>query len=103
MRTRKITCAVCAALAGLLRLFPLDLLTSIREYLDIYMSDAPAGHRWIVLASLYLTYVARRPMHPIERADVIVESRDGSVRYCCPNKIPGDNPICDACVCEPVS
>ena len=35
MRTRKITCAVCAALAGLLRFFPLDLLTSIREYLDM--------------------------------------------------------------------
>lgn len=71
----------------------------LQEYLDKYMSDRPEGHKWIVLASLYLAFVARRPLHPIDRAGVVVEQRDGATIYRCPIKVPGDNPICDACVC----
>ena len=74
---------------------------ALQVFLDEYMAEAPEGHKWIILASLYLTYVAKRPMHPIERAGVVVEERDGHTVYLCPNKVPGDNPICDACVCVP--
>ena len=74
---------------------------ALQVFLDEYMAEASEGHKWIILASLYLTYVAKRPMHPIERAGVVVEERDGHTVYLCPNKVPGDNPICDACVCVP--
>lgn len=76
-----------------------NLARHLQEYLDEYMSDNPEGHKWIVLASLYLAFVARRPLHPIDRAGVIVEQRDGATVYHCPVKVPGDNPICDACIC----
>ena len=76
-----------------------NLALSLQEYLDEYMSDNPEGHKWIVLASLYLAFVARRPLHPIDRAGVVVEQLDGRTIYRCPLKVPGDNPICDACVC----
>ena len=76
-----------------------NLAHYLQEYLDEYMSDAPEGHKWIVLASLYLAYVAHRPLHPIERTAVSVERVEGATIYRCPLKIPGDNPICDACIC----
>ena len=76
-----------------------SLARYLQEYLDQYMSDNPEGHKWIVLASLYLAFVARRPLHPIDRAGVVVEQLDGRTIYRCPLKVPGDNPICDACVC----
>ncbi len=76
-----------------------NLARYLQEYLDQYMSDNPEGHKWIVLASLYLAFVARRPLHPIDRAGVVVEQLDGTTVYRCPLKVPADNPICDACVC----
>ncbi len=76
-----------------------NLSRYLQEYLDQYMSDNPEGHKWIVLASLYLAFVARRPLHPIDRAGVVVEQLDGTTVYRCPLKVPADNPICDACVC----
>ena len=76
-----------------------NLARYLQEYLDEYMPDAPEGHKWIVLASLYLAFVARRPLHPIDRAGVLIEQLNGSTIYRCPLKVPGDNPICDACVC----
>ena len=76
-----------------------NLARYLQEYLDEYMPDAPEGHKWIVLASLYLAFVAHRPLHPIDRAGVVVEQLDGRTIYRCPLKVPGDNPICDACVC----
>ena len=76
-----------------------NLARYLHEFLDEHMPDAPEGHKWIVLASLYLAFVARRPLHPIDRAGVVVEQLDGRTIYRCPLKVPGDNPICDACVC----
>ena len=76
-----------------------NLARYLQEYLDEYMPDAPEGHKWIVLASLYLAFVARRPLHPIDRAGVLIEQLNGSTIYRCPLKVSGDNPICDACVC----
>ena len=76
-----------------------SLARYLQEYLNEYMSDDPEGHKWIVLASLYLAFVARRPLHPIDRAGVVVEQLDGTTVYRCPLKVPANNPICDACVC----
>ena len=76
-----------------------NLARYLQKYLDEYMSDAPEGHKWIILASLYLAFVAHRPLHPIERTGVRVERLDGTTVYRCPLKVAGDNPICDACIC----
>ena len=76
-----------------------SLARHLQEYLDEYMSDTPEGHKWIVLASLYLAFVARKPLHPTGRTGVSVERRNGATIYHCPLKKAGDNPICDACIC----
>ena len=74
-------------------------VAALDGFLQEQMPARPEGHKWIVLASLYLAFVAHRPLHPIDRAGVVVEQLDGRTIYRCPLKVPGDNPICDACVC----
>ena len=71
------------------------LEAELRAYLDQYMPDRPDGHKWIILACLYLTFVERLPMHPQAAAKWI--ERDG--RYFCPSMEP-DGIICGYCVCE---
>ena len=74
---------------------------SLWDYLDKYMTDRPNAEKWIVLACLFLALVARRPMHPIDRAGVeILHNEDGTLKYICPLKKPGESLICDCCVCE---
>lgn len=75
----------------------------LRAYLGEYMADQPEGHKWIVVASLYLAFVARRPMHAIDRAGIIIEERDSATVYYCPSKTSGESLICDCCVCEPLA
>ena len=76
-----------------------SLAYHLQSYLDEYMSDKPEGHKWIILASLYLAYVAHRPMHPINRTGIVLEEQGETTVYRCPLKVEGDNPICDACIC----
>lgn len=78
------------------------LADELQAYLDEQMPETPQAHKWIVLASLYLTFVARRPMHAVSRVGARVRECDGETIYECPVKVPGDNPICDACVCRPI-
>ena len=71
------------------------LEAELREYLEKYMPDHPDGHKWIILACLYLTFAERLPMHPQAAAKWI--ERDG--RYFCPSMEP-DGLICRYCMCE---
>ena len=71
------------------------LEAELRDYLNQYMADRPDGHKWIILACLYLTFVERRPMHPQAAARWI--EREG--RYYCPSLEP-ESFICGCCVCE---
>ena len=77
-----------------------ELEHSLRVYLQEHMADAPQGHKWIVLACLYLAFVARKPMHPIDLVGITVQHGADGVTYYCPLKKPADNLICDVCVCS---
>ena len=72
-----------------------SLEAALRDYLDQYLPDRPEGHKWIVLACLYLSFVERLPMHPREAVHWI--ERGG--RYFCPAREP-DGTVCRFCVCE---
>ena len=72
-----------------------ELTADLKAYLNTYMSDHPEGHKWIILACLYLTFVEKLPMHPREAAKW--QRVDG--RFLCPNKVE-DSLTCQYCVCE---
>ena len=78
------------------------LEAELSAYLDEYMPETPEAHKWIVLASLYLAFVAHRPMHPIERVGITTHERDGELVYCCPAKVE-DSFICQSCPCDPAA
>ena len=42
------------------------LYEALRTYLAEYMKEQPEGWKYIILASLYLAFLAGRPMHPID-------------------------------------
>ncbi|MBO4832213.1 MAG: DUF2115 family protein [Oscillospiraceae bacterium] len=67
----------------------------LKNYLAEYMADRPEGHKWIITACLYLTFVEHLPMHPRESAKWI--EKDG--KYYCPSMVP-ESVICSCCMCE---
>ena len=67
----------------------------LSDYLKQYMADKPEGHKWIILACLYLTYVEHLPMHPQSAATWI--EKDG--KYYCAAMVP-ESITCSSCVCE---
>jgi uncharacterized protein (UPF0305 family) len=71
----------------------------LEEYLATYLADEPRAWKWIIIASVYLAFVARRPMHPMQAAGVTMREEDGRVVYECPVKTPGDDNVCAYCVC----
>ena len=72
-----------------------ELSADLEAYLKEYMQDKPAGHKWIILACLYLTFVEHLPMHPQHAAKWV--EKDG--RYYCPSMEP-DSITCRYCMCE---
>ncbi len=72
-----------------------SLKKELSDYLKQYMAEKPEGHKWIILACLYLTYVERKPMHPQTAATWI--ERDG--KYYCAAMVP-ESITCSSCVCE---
>ncbi len=74
----------------------MELQKLLEEYLNMYMAEEPQGHKWIIIASLYLTYVQKLPMHPIEL--VHIEKKGNS--YFCPAKDLTPGCICEFCACE---
>jgi len=71
------------------------LADDLSAYLAEYMADRPEGHKWIIIACLYLTFVEKLPMHPQEAA----KWQKVGDRYVCPNNVP-DSITCGYCVCE---
>ena len=71
------------------------LAAELRDYLNEYMKDKPEGHKWIILACLYLTFLEHLPMHPQSAAKWT--EKDG--RYFCPSMEP-DSITCSYCMCE---
>ena len=71
------------------------LEAELKSYLEEYMQDKPEGHKWIITACLYLTYVEHLPMHPQSAA----KWKEQGGRYFCPSMEP-DSFICKRCKCE---
>ena len=78
----------------------LKLRKLLRDFLAEYMADKPQWWKWIIMACIYLTYVAERPMHPIEVVGAKTEIVDGKTIYKCPMKSKEKGTVCDYCVCE---
>ena len=71
------------------------LEAELRDYLNEYMQDRPEGHKWIIIACLYLTFAEHLPMHPQQAAKWV--EKDG--RYYCPSMAP-ESITCSCCMCE---
>ena len=79
---------------------PADAATleaDLSAYLNEYMADRPEGHKWIILACLYLTFAERLPMHPQSAAKWVEK---GGRQYC-PSMAP-ESITCKYCVCESI-
>ena len=72
-----------------------ELRGDLEAYLKEYMQDKPEGHKWIILACLYLTFVEHLPMHPQHAAKWIEKGG----RYYCPSMEP-ESITCRFCMCE---
>ena len=71
-------------------------------YLEEMLADKPEGWKWIILACVYLSYVAGRPMHPIEPAKIRIRQEEGKTVYYCPLRSPEEDTACHYCVCRPL-
>ena len=53
------------------------LYKAVKEHLEEHLSDKPDGWKWIIISCIYLTYIAERPMHPIDLMDIKEAFEDG--------------------------
>ncbi|MDE7245935.1 MAG: DUF3786 domain-containing protein [Oscillospiraceae bacterium] len=86
---------------------PVERAAGLYETLQAFyaecMAEQTAGQKYVTLACFYLTFVAGRPMHPIEQLDIkATETGDGIV-YECPEKSTLKKTVCDYCVCKRMS
>lgn len=76
---------------------------AIKDYLEQYFSDKRDGWKWIIISCIYLTYIAERPMHPIDSLNIKKVTVDGGHIYECPCKSNSKNTTCHYCVCKRMS
>lgn len=76
-----------------------NLHEALQGYLDIYMANCPTGHKWIIIASIYLTFVQKLPMHPQQATHWKHIMTSGKLEYVCPCKDTRANSVCSYCVC----
>lgn len=79
------------------------LYEALRAYLAEYMAEQPAGWKYVFLASLYLVFLAERPMHPVDRLEIKVTETENGTSYTCPQKSALPGTVCDWCVCKRMS
>lgn len=77
-----------------------DLHRALQQYLDTYMADCPTGHKWIIITSIYLTFVQKRPMHPQQATHWRRVAGSKKTEYICPCKDTAANSVCSYCVCN---
>ena len=74
----------------------IDALESeLKDYLNEYMPDRPEGHKWIIIACEYLTFIEHKPMHPQHAAKWVEKGG----KYYCPSMQP-ESITCICCVCN---
>ena len=76
-----------------------SLTEELQNYLDIYM-DKREGHKWVILASIYNSYVLEVPMHPINVVHAKMVMEDGKRVYYCPCREDQEGSLCKYCVCR---
>lgn len=77
------------------------LIRTLQNYLQTYMENQPEGHRWIILACLFLSGVVKEPMHP--QAIVHWKQDSSGMKYYCPAFSAEEGSACRFCVCLSVS
>ena len=80
-----------------------DLHKLLKSFLAEYLSDKPEGWKWIIIPCIYLTYIAKRPMHPIDRVGIKEVTADGQHIYECPQKSSSQDTVCHYCVCKHIA
>ena len=78
----------------------LRLRKLLSDFLSEYMKEQPQWWKWIILSCIYLTYVAERPMHPLDVVGIKTETVNGKKLYKCPMKSREKGTVCDYCVCD---
>ena len=71
-------------------------------YLTEMLPEKPEAWKWIILGCVYLSYIARRPMHPVEGTGILVRTENGERAYFCPLRSPEEDTACHYCVCRPL-
>jgi len=79
------------------------LREALRAYLAEHMADQSAGWKYVILANLYLTFLAGRPIHPVDQLGIKVSETENGTVYECPQKSTLQNTACDYCVCKRMS
>ncbi len=80
-----------------------ELSLVLKDYLSQHLPDKQQAWKYIIISSIYLTYIAERPMHPIEELGIkVTENKDGRL-YECPNKSAKRDTSCYYCVCRKLS
>lgn len=79
---------------------PQELRAWLESYLAEYMSDRPECWKWIILPCIYLAFIARRPLHDMQRTDIRTEETKQGTRYLCPAKESERGSACYYCTCE---
>ena len=79
-----------------------DLELELKAYLDKYMAEDKNDHKWIIISSLFLTYIKKKPMHPIDKLNIKVVKEDNRKIYYCPFKKGEGECSCKYCVCHTI-
>lgn len=75
----------------------------LRNYLEKHLAEKTEAWKWIFLSGIYLTFLAERPMHPVELMGIREISGNGRMVYECPEKSAAENTPCRYCVCTRMS
>lgn len=80
-----------------------ELCHVLADYLSKHLADKQSAWKYIMISSIYLTYIAERPMHPIDELEIrVIEGKEGR-SYECPNKSAKRETSCHFCVCRKMS
>ena len=75
----------------------------LKKFLGEHLADKPESWKWILISCIYLTFIAERPMHPLDVAGIKVTTENGKTVYKCPLKSAGNDTTCHYCVCVRMS
>ena len=78
------------------------LYAVLLDFLKEHMKDQPKAWKWVIISCLYLTFIAERPMHPIDIVGIRISSENGDTIYRCPLRSGKEDTPCHYCVCRPL-